>query len=117
MCPSRSLSTGPSASQSSPSNRSTAEALEDPASRLAVAPCARLPEETSCWPLLAQLRRRSHRQIFPIVYSHTAAEDVRCRLRCFDAGAKMVTRSGGALRLALSKVAAALQVGTGGGLR
>jgi len=67
-----------------------------------------ISQETSCWPVLEELRRGGHKQTFPIVLSLTAARNVRRRLECFAAGAKMVTSSIPAVAEALRRVAAAL---------
>jgi len=66
-------------------------------------------KEDSCWPALAELQAAPpHKQIFPIVLSRTAAQDVQTRLKCFDTGAKMVTDCLPAVGEALSKIAGCL---------
>lgn len=63
-------------------------------------------DEDSCWPILAELQAHPlHAQIFAIILSRTASQSVTTRMRCFDAGAKMLTRSIDHVGLALRKVA------------
>jgi phosphatase NudJ len=64
--------------------------------------------EDSCWPLLAELRKRSLGKAFVIVLSYTAAQDAKTRLDCFDAGANMVTSSMQSTATALARVATVL---------
>jgi len=61
-------------------------------------------KENSCWPLLAELKKK-YRQTFVIVLG-PAAQDLQLRLKCFDSGAKMVTDSLEAVRIALGRAVA-----------
>ena len=67
-----------------------------------VAVCSLGRNEAESWPVMAALlsdryEGAASHVAFPIVLSRTAASDVRLRLRCFAAGAKMVTASLGAV--------------------
>ena len=66
-------------------------------------------QSESCDPLLKAVRRS---RVFGLVYSATANGDPKCRLSCFDSGARMVTNDEAAVREALRRVAAQ---GKGGG--
>ena len=83
---------------------STAHALGIVAAGVPVAAVMSLgtSDANTCWPLLAELGRR--RRCFSIVLSRTAVVDVRLRLECFAAGARMVTGSEDAVREALLQV-------------
>mmetsp|Transcript_73129 Transcript_73129/g.174258 ORF Transcript_73129/g.174258 Transcript_73129/m.174258 type:complete len:392 (+) Transcript_73129:91-1266(+) len=62
-------------------------------------------QENSCWPVLQELKRRNMNKAFVTVFSHTAAQDPKLRLTCFDAGANMITESTSAVEAALRRVA------------
>mmetsp|Transcript_10330 Transcript_10330/g.22794 ORF Transcript_10330/g.22794 Transcript_10330/m.22794 type:complete len:435 (-) Transcript_10330:454-1758(-) len=84
------------------------EMLRSPeASQVAAVVCALgRGEEDACWPVLKLLSTKSDlRPIFVTILSKTAARDVKARLECFDAGAKMVSDSLEHVGEALAKVA------------
>jgi len=65
-------------------------------------------QETSFWPVLAHLKQPVFRQVFSVVLSFTASQDVRIRLDCFAAGARMVTRSSNDLGQVLAMISDAV---------